>query len=244
MKKIYIIGGVIGIVVLISIGIYLFLVPNDNKVEYTEVLVNDNIVTSLYNMVNPSDEVTLLYDRYHSLTFTDEYILGCALALYDEENSGLNQTLSADDVLLYVHKIFGDISYENTSGSFTSDHFTTFTYDENTNTYQCRKESVENNTEFMVRKVIAAKKTRTDYIITEKSIVVAPDHKEIPEESSLTIYDDVSHSNTLDVISYTSEDYPTVSIENYIDQAETYEYHFTFDGENFVLKSFQKVANQ
>ena len=130
------------------------------------------------------------------------------------------------------------------TGSFTSDHFTTFTYDENTNTYQCRKESVENNTEFMVRKVIAAKKTRTDYIITEKSIVVAPDHKEMPEESSLTIYDDVSHSNTLDVISYTSEDYPTVSIENYIDQAETYEYHFTFDGENFVLKSFQKVANQ
>ena len=51
----------------------------------------------------------------------------------------------------------------------------------------------------------------------------------------------LSNYKTRDMISFSSNNRPTISIEDYIEEASTYEYHFEFNGENFIFKSFEKV---
>lgn len=243
MRKNYLLVGVIAFVVVIGVVVFLFLSPDDSEdIIYSDVLVTDTVVTSLYDMVNPSDDVVSLYDLYQSETFTNEYILGCAIVMYYKDNPDTSGEISSNDVELYVQRIFGDISYKNSSGFVANPLVSSFSYDANSDTYHCALAGGGSNTESMVRKIVSAKKSDTEYIITEKSIVISEDNlgKE-EDEYSLSIYDDVSHTNLLDTISFSSNNRPSVSIEDYIEEASIYEYHFEFNGENFIFKSFEKV---
>lgn len=243
MKKTYLFVGLI--VFTIVMGVILFFFMNSTVNEeaiYTDVLVTDPAVTTLYDMVNPSDDVVSLYDLYQREVFTNEYILGCAIVMYYKDHPNTNGEISSNDVSLYVKRIFGDIAYENSSGFVANSLVSSFSYDTNSDTYHCALAGGGSNTESIERKIVLAKKSDTEYIITEKSIVIYEDNLGKEEEKySLSIYDDVSHTNLLDTISFSGNVRPSISIQDYMDQASTYEYHFEFNGENFVFRSFKKV---
>ena len=243
MKKNYLLVGVIAFVIVIGVAVFFFLSPDDNQnITYSDVLVTDPVVTNLYDMVNPSDDVVSLYDLYQSETFTNEYILGCAIVLYYKDHPNTRGEISSNDVALYIQRIFGNISYENSSGFIANSLVSSFSYDANTDTYHCALAGGDSNTESIDRKIVSAKKSDTEYIITEKSIVIFEDNLGKEEDHySLSIYDDVSHTHLLDTITFSSNHRPTVSVEDYIEEASTYEYHFEFNGENFIFKSFEKV---
>ena len=232
-------------IIVIGALFFFFFFPNDDdnkNIKYSDVSVTDSVVTSLYEMVNPSDDVVSLYDLYQKETFTNEYILGCAIVLYYKDHPNTTGDISSQEVSLYVQRIFGDISYENSSGFVANPLVSSFTYDASSDTYHCALAGGGSNTESIKREIVSAKKSDTEYIITEKSIVIFEDNLGKEEsEYSLSIYDDVSHTNLIDTISFSGDEKPSISIQDYIDQASTYEYHFEFNGENFVFKSFQKV---
>ena len=58
---------------------------------------------------------------------------------------------------------------------------------------------------------------------------------------TITIYDDVNHTNELDRITY-KDVAPNISLDEYLDRAATYEYHFVKQNERFIYKSFERVG--
>lgn len=233
MNKKYLLGGIVLLLVL-GICLFFFLKPNSKEEEivYQDVSITDSAVTSLYNMVNGCDDVSFLKELYQNETFSNEYILGSALILYFQNHSSLSEPVSSSLIAPYVYTIFGNRTYTDTS-VIASPY--SFSYNEENQTYSMEMIDYEEN-EAIKRKLISAKKTDTEYVLTEKSIVV------LYEDSSLLIYDDILHTTLLDILEGALEDVSDDLIDNYLDESSTYEYHFTFNGENFVFTSFRKIS--
>ena len=86
------------------------------------------------------------------------------------------------------------------------------------------------------------KKSATEYILTEKMIVIRKSQNEEEKKQTIKIYKDIEESVLLKEITLdTDETLPDINLEDYIENASTYEYHFKFDGENFVYQKLEKV---
>ena len=95
--------------------------------------------------------------------------------------------------------------------------------------------------------MVSAKKNETEYILTEKLIYVKSNWEDVidteEKKATVKVYADINESKLIDEISYEweKEDEPSITVQDYLDEASSYEYHFVFDGENYVYQKLEKV---
>ena len=93
--------------------------------------------------------------------------------------------------------------------------------------------------ESFVRKVVATKVENNTITITEKSIYIYNDWNDYTNKRY--IYNDCQKTNLLDTIETDSHTTVDINIENYLENAATYEYIFTKENNNYIFKQFKKV---
>lgn len=243
MKKVIFILVILGLLG----GMYFFIsFDSSEKEEYTTLNINDERVLELYSLVNPSEYGVTMRDVYLKNTFSNEFILGTSIVAYLKDHSN-ESVISEENVNKYVHKIFGDVTFAHDSGYVVSSYLCAFRYDRTLHSYSYISDCEKSSNVKLLRKIVSARKSDTEYIITEKMIVVKSNLEEVKNSSStlvtLEVYDSLEERNLLYETSYNweREKDPLISLDDYIGDASTYEYHFSFDGENFVYKSLEKV---
>ena len=226
-KKIYVLVGFV--IAVICFGFIAFFlntskkeVSEDSNSSFTDVSLSDTAVLELYRNINVRDSLLFNYTLLKDSSIANTYILGAAMARC--KNDGLEVPLKSNDLALCVRKVFGDVSFINEDFVWNKQQYI---YDNQTEEYIINSAyDYAQDDEKILRKLVSAKKSTTEYILTEKIVVVTSD---VPNR----IYNDVNYTKLL------GED-ENPDIENYLNEASTYNYHFTFNGETFVLTSVTK----
>jgi len=240
MKKI---GIIIFVIVIIGVLFLYFFLPEKKVEEKFEPLnITDERVLSLYEMANPSNDYSSLQNIYQKRTFTNEFILGSAFVSFLKEHKNHTGEIKEEEISQYVKKIFGNINFAHTSGFIVADELCKFKYNKNKNSYDYSIGCASSINNEIKRKLISAKKSATEYILTEKMIVIRKSQNEEEKKQTIKIYKDIEESVLLKEITLdTDETLPDINLEDYIENASTYEYHFKFDGENFIYQKLEKV---
>lgn len=248
MKKSVMILGVIGCCVFLLCFYFFF--PKEEKREeiYEDLSITDAVVQKLYDMANPSTSATTMLEVYKKEAFSNEYILGSAFVTLLKENPNHTDSITEEELNLYINKIFGGVTYAHSSGYIISPLLCNFKYDKTSRAYTITKGCHdENNTEIR-KKLVTAKKSDTEYILTEKVILVKNNVEEVKKKeeqiATIKVYGDVFENKILHEYTYDIESVsmPVIKIEDFLSDAATYEYHFVFDGNSFVYKNIKKVG--
>ncbi len=236
MKKIllgFIAFCVLGVII---IGYYFLTSNNETETSFSDLDVNDEVVLKLYQRVNPSDDYSAMSDVYKKGTFSNQFILGTSLVAL-LTNSPDSTVVKEEDVNLMVKQIFGSITYAHESGYMINNSFCAFQYDKTNHQYTFVK-GCENSSVTLLRKIVKASKSDTEYIITEKLIVVEQNVDEQTNETITKLYKDINRTSLIEMSNYNNS---IVNIDDYLEKASTYEYYFEFDGESFVYRNLKKV---
>ncbi len=240
---------VVMIVVIISVvSLFLWIdrKPEVVKEEFEPIPVTDPGVQLLYSRANPSDSVTSLIDVYRKESFSNEFILGTAFVDYLKEHPNA-EVVDEKEIDKSIKKIFGDTTYAHDSGYIVSSYVCAFRYNKGEKNYTYLTGCDGSLNTSIDRKIVSARKSETEYIITEKMIYIKSDWDTVmntdEEYATIKVYRDVQESKQIDEIKYLweTDQVPHITIDDYLENASTYEYHFVFDGENFVYKKLEKI---
>ncbi len=238
----------LGLLCLSFLFLFLFLSTSKEpkKEEFVSVSVDDERVVYLYEMANPSDSLLSMQDVYKKGTFSNEFILGTAFVFYLKEHPDAVK-VSEEEIGQSIHKIFGDIVYAHDSGNIVSPYVCSFRHNKGEKNYTYLKGCTTNDANKIYRVLVDARKSDREYILTEKLIFVKNNIEEaqLSKEpvATLKVYNDMNESKLLDEKTFLWEtEMPfEVDIHDYLENASTYEYHFVFDGENFVYKNLVRL---
>lgn len=238
----------LGISALVILLYFLFPKKEEKKNFYQNISIEDAVVKKLYDLANPSNNVTSILDVYKKEVFSNEFILGTSFVALLKENPNHNNVITEEELNVYINKIFGNVTYAHSTGFIVSPELCNFKYDKTNHNYTISKGCEEKNSMRLEKKLISAKKSDTEYILTEKVILLKSDYdlvKDTEQElASLKIYGDVFENKLINEIIYKwdTQKEPKIKIEDYLNEAATYEYYFTFDGNSFIYKNIQKVG--
>lgn len=206
--------------------------------------INSDEVQSLYKMVNPSDDATILKGLYKN-EFSNDYILSVAISnlIWDRDLKD-EEYILASDVLEYVKKIFGDevqINHQDVK-VLTTDAFLRgicgYNYLPNAKLYELINGCGGNEYEFFRRQLIDAKKDGEYIYLKEKSIYFYNNWNDFV--SRIYVYNDYERKGLLDYIEVDSTiDYPIV-LDDYIDQASTYTYIFKKHNNRYIFEKLRR----
>lgn len=245
MKKI--VGILIGIVIIgICIFGFLLLPEKKEKNSFESVPITEERVKKLYELANPSDNYSTMADVYKRETFSNEFILGTAFVAFLKDHPNYEQEIKEEEIDLYVKKIFGNVTYAHTTGYIVSKELCNFRYHKNTSSYEYLTGCDGSLNTSIIKKLESAKKSDTEYILRERIIVTESNWDLLigteEKEATMKIYGDINENKLLKEIKYDYEkEGPKIKIEDYWDFASIYEYHFKFDGENFIYQKLEKV---
>ena len=219
---------VIGVLVLMAclIGLVFFInTPNsspkeDNTSTYSEISITDEAVKELYQNINASSDLSFNYSLLKDNNITNAYMLGVSLA--SALNSGKNMPITKADLAVYIRKIFGNVTVNYEDIILNNQKYS---FDSDKEEYNIKEIYDYDKTDKILSKLVSAKKSTTEYILTIKLVVANPKEN--------NIYSDIDCTTIID-----SDENP--DIEKYLNEASTYNYHFTFNGETFVLTSVTK----
>lgn len=228
----------IGIVVLIIVSFIVYLVlnkPEEKEASFEEISVNDVLVEEVFKSVDAGSNYDFQDEVYKKGTFSNQYILGLAISHYFLDNPNTYE-VNETTVDAYVKKIFGTITYAHESGYFLTSSLCKFTYDKVTHSYKINTECNHVATTNILKKRIKAYKTATVLYVQEK-IIVTENTQSYDETMSLTnVYKDINKNDKIATV-----EEKEVKMDDYLEEAETYEYKFEFDGESFVFKEIKKI---
>ncbi len=219
---------VIGVLVLMAclIGLVFFInTPNssqkeDNTSTYSEISITDEAVRELYQNINASSDLSFNYALLKDNNITNTYMLGVAMA--SALNSGKSMPITRVDLAVYIRKIFGNVTVNYEDIILNSQKYS---FDSDKDEYNIKEIYDYDKTDKILSKLVSAKKSTTEYILTVKLVVAGPRDN--------NIYSDIDCTTIIG-----NDENP--DIENYLNAAITYNYHFTFNGETFVLTSVTK----
>lgn len=230
-KKILII---LGILILLTSGIFLdflFFKPKDLDIFSDEI-------RELYNSVNPSSDFNVANLLYSTNPLANEYILDIGLmAVIQEVGEENAQTISKEKVEEKIKYILGDISYYHEK-TYLLEKVCGYTYNDLQQQYEIINGCGGNWYKRIHRKMISAKKKRNKIIITEKMIYEEDDWNDTL--SKRTIYSDLSKTKQLDYKEVSSNINYAVDIEEYLEEASTYEYIFEKKDNHYIFKNISK----
>lgn len=244
MKKneIIIVCGFVLISLIVGVILGYYWMPKGEKDDkFIKLDINNQVVQTLYKQANASVDYINYEEVYKGNGFSNEFLLGTAFVNYLKENkSEMGQQIPASDIEIYIKKIFGNLSFHHEGGFIISPELCRFIYHEDTSSYDYLVGCGYNQSYQILRKIVGARKSDDEYIITEKSIILYNTSNYDDNPFNLYVYDDVFKSKEITRFENVKAS-PQLKIEDYLDEAATYEYHFVFDGENFVYKSLEKV---
>ncbi len=235
MKKTIAFVGVIALI-LVSFIVYLvFNKPEEKEESFEEISVNDVLVEEVFKSVDAGSNYDFQDEVYKKGTFSNQYILGLAISRYFLDNPNTNE-VNETTIDAYVKKIFGKITYAHESGYFLTSSLCKFTYDKGTHSYKINTECNHVASTNILKKRIKAYKTATVLYVQEK-IIVTETIKSDDETINLTnVYKDINKNDKIATV-----EEKNVKMDDYLEEAETYEYKFEFDGESFVFKEIKKI---
>ena len=224
-KNIYIVIGVL--VLCLCLGGILFFIntPNSSQKEnntsfYSDISINDAAVKELYQNTKASDELSFNYDLLKNNVITNSYMIGSGLAMALRDNK--TTPISSSEINLYIRKIFGGVTVNYEDILLNGQKYS---FDSDKDEYVIKEMVDYSKTDKILSKLVSAKKSTTEYILTIKMVVV--------NNTNNNVYSDIDCTNIID-------NKENISIEDYLNEASTYNYHFTFNGETFVLTSVTK----
>ena len=224
-KNIYIVIGVL--VLCLCFGGILFFIntPNssqkeDNTSFYSDISINDAAVKELYQNTKASDELSFNYELLKNNVITNSYMIGSGLAMALRDN--ITTPISSSEINLYIRKIFGDVTVNYEDILLNGQKYS---FDSDKDEYVIKEMVDYSKTDKILSKLVSAKKSTTEYILTIKMVVV--------NDTNNNVYSDIDCTNIID-------NKENISIDDYLNEASTYNYHFTFNGETFVLTSVTK----
>ncbi len=234
MKKIivFVVIIMLMLIFLSFIGFLVFQKPEEREDVKEEISVNDVLVEEVFKSIDAGSNYDFQDEVYKKGTFSNQYILGLSLSRYFLDNPD-SKEVNESVIDAYVKKIFGSITYAHESGYFLTSSLCKFTYDKATHFYKINTECNHVATKNILKKRVKAYKTATVLYVEEKIIVT---DKESIESDMLTIYKDIAETGKLGV-----QKEGTFTIDDFLSEAETYEYKFEFDGESFVFKEIKKI---
>lgn len=203
-----------------------------------ELDINSEKVQSLYEMVTPVEEATVLKKLYEkSGVFENQYILSVAINNYLNEQNNFIETISQDIVEEYIYKIFGDdISFEHEKVYVFSGDYCGFDYNEELHQYESLHGCGGNMNEKFYRKITSATEDDDKIIILEKSLYVYYNFDF--EISNIIIYNNIIDKKIISEYNLDSSNELSIDIEDYIDSASTYQYVFKKVDDRYIFESF------
>ena len=224
-KNIYIVMGIL--VLCLCLGGILFFSkdfksnPKEDKVSfYSDISINDEAVLELYQNIMASDELSFNYDLLKNNVITNSYMIGSGMAKALRDN--VKTPISSSEINLYIRKIFGDVTVHYEDILLNGQKYS---FDSDKDEYVIKEMDDYSKTDKILSKLVSAKKSTTEYILTIKMVVV--------NNANNNVYSDIDSTNIID-------NRENINIDDYLDEASTYNYHFTFNGETFVLTSVAK----
>lgn len=235
MKKTIAFVGVIALILVSFIIYFVFNKPEEKEKSFEEISVNDVLVEEVFKSVDAGSNYDFQDEVYKKGTFSNQYILGLAISRYFLDNPTTDE-VNETTVDAYVKKIFGKITYAHESGYFLTSSLCKFTYDKGTHSYKINTECNHVASTNILKKRIKAYKTATVLYVQEK-IIVTETIKSDDETMNLTnVYKDINKNDKIATVEEND-----VKMDDYLEEAETYEYKFEFDGESFVFKEIKKI---
>ena len=203
-----------------------------------ELDINSEKVQSLYEMVTPVEEATVLKKLYEKPdVFDNQYILSVAINNYLNEQNNFIETISQDIVEEYIYKIFGDdISFEHEKVYVFSGDYCGFDYNEELHQYESLHGCGGNMNEKFYRKITSATEDDDKIIILEKSLYVYYDFDY--EISNIIIYNNIIDKKIISEYNLDSSNELSVDIEDYIGRASIYQYVFKKVDDHYIFESF------
>ena len=202
---------------------------------FEEISVNDVLVDEVFKSVDAGSNYDFQNETYKKGTFSNQYILGLAISRYFLDNP-TTKDVSESIIDAYVKKIFGKITYAHESGYFLTSSLCKFTYDKGMHSYKINTECNHTASTNILKKRIKAYKTATVLYVQEKIIVTEKVKSDDETMNLINVYKDINKNDKI-----TTVEEKDIKMDDYLEEAETYEYKFEFDGESFVFKEINKI---
>ena len=228
----------IGIIVLIIVSFIAYLIfnkPEAKEESFEEISVNDVLVDEVFKSVDAGSNYDFQDETYKKGTFSNQYILGLAISRYYLDNP-TTKDVNESIIDAYVKKIFGKITYAHESGYFLTSSLCKFTYDKGMHSYKINTECNHNDSTNILKKRTKAYKTATVLYVQEKIVVTEKVKSDDETMNLINVYKDINKNDKI-----TTVEEKNIKMDDYLEEAETYEYKFEFDGESFVFKEIKKI---
>lgn len=200
--------------------------------------INSEEVQSLHEMATPSDDATVLgylYENSHS--FANHYILSTAISNYIKEQEEFVEIIPEEIVEEYVYKIFGNnIDFQHEKTYILLNNYCGFDYNKQTHQYELLSGCGGNMNAKFYRKITDATKEDDKIIILEKSIYAYHDWDQV--SSHITIYNNIINKDIIKTYDMNPEESMNINIDDYLDEASTYQYVFKKVDDRYIFESF------
>ncbi|MCI8575028.1 MAG: hypothetical protein HFI09_01005 [Bacilli bacterium] len=227
----------ISIIALIGIGSCLLVGYFVSKPK--EMDINSDLIQDLYNSVNPSSDYNVASLLYTTNPLSNKYIIDIGLMAYIREHGKENsEVIPKEEVEKNIERILGQVSYVHEK-VFLFEEVCAYSYNNDKKQYEVYGGCGGNWDERIHRKIVSAKKTRNQIIITEKMIYESDDWD--TTTSRRTVYSDVNKTKQLDYKEVSSNGKYSIKLEDYIEDASTYEYVFEKKDDHYIFKQITQI---
>lgn len=216
-------------------GVILLLTGCGNK----ELDIDSDLVQDLYAIVNPTEDGLVLSDLYQNGGLSNNYMLVVALSDYIRDQDTNVEVISKDEVDQRIESIFGDEEVEHQRTYLFFEDYCGFTYNDDLEQYEFIHGCGGDMYQSFVREIISAREEGDNIIITEKSLYVYWDWD--VDYSYVTIYNNVVQKEVIDEFDQDSAVELDINLDDYIDQASTYEYTFEKVDDHYIFKGVKLV---
>ena len=226
--------------------------PLENgEVQKKELDIHSYIVEDLYQKINPSNDAMILKGLYGGESLSNEYILAVGAMNYirktvpiDAEmvqNMMFTLNISKKDLEQNIYEIFGNIEYQDEDFYVLNGDYGVcgFTYQPEMEQYISLNGCGGSNTDSFVREVVSARQEGNFLYIIEKSIYIYADWNETITRKY--IYNNCQQDKMLDYQETPSTESHLVELDDYIEEAATYEYVFENQNGKYIFKEFHPV---
>ena len=228
----------------------------NSEVQKKELDIHSYIVEDLYQKINPSNDAMILKGLYGGESLSNEYILVVGAMNYirktvpiDAEmvqNMMFTLNISKKDLEQNIYEIFGNIEYQDEDFYVLNGDYGVcgFTYQPEIEQYISLNGCGGSNTDSFVREVVSARQEGNFLYITEKSIYIYADWNETITRKTITrkyIYNNCQQDKMLDYQETPSTESRLVELDDYIEEAATYEYVFENQNGQYIFKEFHPV---
>jgi len=230
-------------ILLICFGFFWIHQTFQNKTTNTpeKLDINSELVQSLYQMVNPSQDATILKGLYEKEEISNDYILSIGINHYIKSNHLEHpEIIKKEEVEKSIHETLGyNINFTHQEVFMLVQNICKYAYDSELEIYELISGCGGNFYEAFRRKIISSTKNQDEIIITEKLIYIYNDWDDII--SKRFIYNDYNKEKLLDYIVTSSSDSIYIKIEDYLNEASTYQYHFKKQGDHYIFKKINRI---